>query len=112
MPAKRVEHRSAVGPAWEDHGLVFTTPMGRWLHPNTLAARYKAAVKRAGVPMIRFHDLRHTSATLMLANGEHPKILQERLGHADISMTLDRYSDVTMSMQREAADRLDALVGG
>jgi integrase len=55
-------------------------------------------------------DLPHTSATLMLANGEHPKIVQERLGHSTISMTLDRYSHVTESMQREAAQRLEGLV--
>jgi hypothetical protein len=59
----------------------------------------------AGLPRIRFHDLRHTAATLMLANGEHPKIVQERLGHSDGSMTLNRYSHVTMDMQRDAADR-------
>jgi integrase len=62
------------------------------------------------VPHIRFHDLRHTSATLMLANGEHPKIVQERLGHANIGITLDRYSHVSQDMQREAASRLDALL--
>ncbi|HET9495772.1 MAG TPA: tyrosine-type recombinase/integrase, partial [Chloroflexia bacterium] len=58
------------------------------------------------------HDLRHTSATLMLANGEHPKIVQERLGHSDVSMTLNRYSHVTGDMQRGAADRLDELMSG
>ena len=62
------------------------------------------------MPHIRFHDLRHTSATLMLANGEHPKIVQERLGHANIGITLDRYSHVSQDMQREAASRLDALL--
>jgi integrase len=58
---------------------------------------------------LRFHDLRHTSATLLLAQGVHPKIVQERLGHADISMTLNRYSHVTPDMQRQAADTLDAV---
>ncbi len=61
------------------------------------------------VPRIRFHDLRHTSATLMLANGEHPRIVQERLGHADIAMTM-RYSHVTMGMQCNAAERLNAAL--
>jgi integrase len=82
------------------------------LHPNTLRHRFLHLIKQANVPSIRFHDLRHTSATLMLANGEHPKIVQERLGHANISMTLDRYSHVTENMQRQAADRLDALPEG
>jgi integrase len=77
-----------------------------------LRHRFLHLIKQANVPSIRFHDLRHTSATLMLANGEHPKIVQERLGHANISMTLDRYSHVTENMQRQAADRLDALLEG
>jgi integrase len=62
------------------------------------------------VPAIRFHDLRHTSATLLLAEGVHGKIVQERLGHANIAMTLDLYSHVTADMQRHAADILDAAL--
>lgn len=92
--------------------MVFVTPEGKPLHLNTLTHRYKRLLSQSGLPPIRFHDLRHTSATLMLANGEHPKIAQERLGHSDISITLNLYSHVTMDMQREAADRLDALVTG
>jgi integrase len=80
------------------------------LHPNAVDHRFKRLIKQAGVPEIRFHDLRHTCATLMLANNVHPKIVQERLGHADVSMTLNRYSHVTMDMQRDAADQLDALI--
>jgi integrase len=106
----QLEHRLLMGAAYEDQGYVFTTPVGRPLHPNTVALHFSRLAARAGVPSLRFHDLRHTSATLMLANGEHPKKVQERLGHANISITLDRYSHVTMDMQREAADRLDALL--
>jgi integrase len=62
------------------------------------------------VPAIRFHDLRHTSATLLLAEGVHGKIVQERLGHANIAMTLDLYSHVTADMQRQAADALEATI--
>lgn len=108
---EQVERRLALGTAYSDHGLVFVDELGGPVHPNTLGYRFKRLIEKAGVPMIRFHDLRHTSATLMLANNVHPKIVQERLGHADISMTLNRYSHVTMDMQRDAADRLDALVG-
>lgn len=67
-------------------------------------------MKRAGVPRIRFRDLLHTAATLMLTNGEHSTIVQERPGHADISMILNRYSHVTMAMQMDAAGRLDELI--
>jgi len=64
------------------------------------------------VPRIRLHDLRHTSATLALAGGMHPKVVQERLGHATISQTLDTYSHTTPSLHEEAAARLAALVDG
>jgi integrase len=62
------------------------------------------------VPRIRFHDLRHTNATLLLASGEHPKVMRERLGHASNSEALDRYSHVSGDMQRRAAERFDAIV--
>ena len=58
---------------------------------------------------IRVHELRHTAATLLLSQGEHPKVVQERLGHSTIAVTMDVYSHVTPTMQRNAADRLDAL---
>lgn len=111
---KQHEERLALGlgDAYNVAGLVFIDAMGKPLHPNTLAYQYQKLQRAAGVPVIRFHDLRHTSATLMLANGEHPKIVQERLGHSSVSMTLDRYSHVSMDMQRGAADRLDTLIAG
>ena len=64
----------------------------------------------AGLPDIRFHDLRHTSATLLLAAGVHPKVVQERLGHSQIGITLDTYSHVVPTMQLEAATKLDAMM--
>jgi integrase len=71
---------------------------------------FKPLLKRAKLPAIRFHDLRHTSATLLLSAGVHPKIVQERLGHSQISVTLDTYSHVLPTMQVEAASRLDELL--
>ena len=71
---------------------------------------FKPLLKRAELPDIRFHDLRHTSATLLLAQGVHPKVVQERLGHAQISLTLDTYSHVLPSMQADAANRLDSML--
>jgi integrase len=106
----QLEHRLAVGAFYQDQGYVFTTLDGRPLHINSLVARFDKLTKAAAVPRIRFHDLRHTAATLMLANGEHPKQVQERLGHSSIAITLDRYSHVTENMQRQAADRLEALL--
>lgn len=65
---------------------------------------------RAGAPRIRFHDLRHTAATLLLGRGVHPKIVSEMLGHSTIAITLDTYSHVTPTMQREAAAAMDAVL--
>jgi integrase len=107
---RQLEHRLAVGDVYDDCGYVFANETGSYLHTNTLYRRFHALVTRAGVPAVRFHDLRHTSATLLLAEGVHGKIVQERLGHANIAMTLDLYSHVTADMQRQAADVLEATV--
>lgn len=107
---RQVEYRLAVGPAYEDRELVFTNDTGGPLHPNTLAHRFRTLIAASNVPVIRFHDLRHTCATLLLGQGVHPKVVQERLGHADIAMTMNLYSHVTADMQRNAADMLDAAI--
>jgi integrase len=78
--------------------------------PRAVSAAFERAIERAGVPRIRFHDLRHTCATLRLANGDHPKVVSEMLGHASIQITLDTYSHVLPSLQREAADRFDGVL--
>lgn len=90
---------------------VFTNQSGGPLRrSHFLADEYKPLLKRAGLPLIRFHDLRHTHATLCLLAGENPKVVQERLGHANISITLDTYSHVLPSMKTDAATRFDALI--
>ena len=71
---------------------------------------FKPLLKKAGLPDIRFHDLRHTSATLLLSAGVHPKVVQERLGHSQIRVTLDTYSHVLPTMQREAASKMNDLL--
>lgn len=75
-----------------------------------MTREYKAILKRANLPDRPSHALRHTAATLLLLQRVHPKVVQERLGHATISMTLDTYSAYIPSMGREAADQLDALL--
>ncbi len=108
------EQRLLLGAEWEQReeyrSLVFTTEFGRPLGTSTLTRNYKELLKKAGLPERRFHDLRHTAATLMLLNGEHPKVVQTRLGHSTIQMTIDLYSHAMPSMDREAADRLDTLL--
>lgn len=71
---------------------------------------FHRVLTRAGLPQIRFHDLRHSCATLLLSMGIHPKIVQERLGHSQIAVTLDTYSYVLPSLQEEASHRLDTLL--
>jgi integrase len=93
-------------------GLIFTRWDGSPLDPDTVTTAFRTAARTAGLPRIRLHDLRHTAATLMLRSGEHPKVVQERLGHASVAVTLDLYSHAVPSMGIEAADRLAALVDG
>ena len=79
--------------------------------PVDAPSAWRGLVRRAGLPHIRFHDLRHAHATLMLLKGVHPKVVSERLGHASIGITLDTYSHVLPSMQTEAAAAVDELFG-
>jgi integrase len=110
--AQQNERRLQWGDSWQDTDLLFDRGDGSPMQPAYLNKRFLLLAARLGLPRIRLHDLRHTSATLALADGVHPKILQERLGHSNVSMTLNRYSHVSMSMQRDAADRLDRALGG
>jgi integrase len=102
------EMRCVAGDAWEDHDYVFCTPLGTHLNPgHGVLVQLKMLLKKAGLPDVRFHDLRHSAATLLLNKGVHPKVVQEILGHSEISMTMDIYSHVLPTMQREAMDRLN-----
>ncbi len=111
-PAQAAE-RLRMGAAWEDLDLVFSNECGRPVEGSNLLRRsFFPLLKRAGAPRVRFHDLRHTAATLMLGQSIHPKVVAEMLGHSQISTTLDLYSHVTPTMQRQATDALDAVLGG
>lgn len=105
---RQADERSKMGDLWQDAHLVFTSVTGTPLDIGNLTNRsFRPLLKRAGLPRIRFHDLRHTFATLFLSNGTHPKIVQEMLGHANISMTMDAYSHVLPNMQGEAVDKVE-----
>ena len=95
---------------WEDHDLVFASGFGRPLDGNNLRTRsFARLLKRAGLPAMRFHTLRHSAATLLMAEGVNIKVASEMLGHADITTTLRIYSHVLPSMQEQAADAMDRL---
>ena len=93
-----------------DNDLVFSHYDGSPLLPNSVTHAWIKLVRRCGLKGIRFHDARHTHASLMLKQGIHPKIVQERLGHASIQITLDTYSHVAPGLQQAAANRFDDIV--
>ncbi len=106
----QLEQRLQAGPAWEDHGLVFTTARGRPLDGNNMRTRsFARLLARAGLSPMRFHNLRHSAATLLMAEGVPVKVASEMLGHADVSTTLRIYSHVLPDMQGAAAEAMDRL---
>jgi integrase len=102
--------RSSCSSSEDGQRLLFATTQGSPVHPACFSYAFKRAVAKSGLPPIRFHDLRHTHATMALRAGVHPKIVSERLGHSTVSMTLDVYSHAVPSMQREAAEVITALI--
>jgi integrase len=95
---RQLEDIEALGDDYQDQGLIFPGEKGQPMRPWTLTGKLERSLKHVGLPHIRFHDLRHTCATLLLSKGVHPKFVQELLGHATISITLDRYSHVIPAM--------------
>jgi integrase len=88
-----------LGDVYRDHGLVFTSGVGTLINPTNLRRRsFAPLLERAGLPQIRFHNLRHTCATLLLSRNVHPKYVQELLGHATVAITLDTYSHMIPGM--------------
>ena len=91
---------------------VFTTINGGRVDATTLAYHYQRLLKKAGLPHFRFHDLRHSCASILLAKGVPPKVIQEMLGHSQISTTMNVYAHVMPNLRQEAADAMDAMFGG
>ncbi|WCK54760.1 site-specific integrase [Aneurinibacillus sp. Ricciae_BoGa-3] len=100
----------AFGDIYQDYGLVFTQGNGKYIQPSELTKAFKKMVNEARVTKVRFHDLRHTHATLLLQQNIHAKVVSERLGHSTIGITLDTYSHVLPNMQKEAAQKFDFLL--
>lgn len=107
----QVEERIGLASLWEEYGLVFATRTGTPINPSNLRKRsFKRLLKKVGLPPVRFHDLRHTAATLLLMEGVHPKYVQELLGHANVSITLDTYSHVLPGMGNHTAPAIEAAL--
>ena len=106
---KQKLERAMLGTPLSDDDLVFSYPDGNPLLPDTVTYVWIKLVRRAGLKPIRLHDARHSHASLMLKQGVHPKIVQERLGHSSIQITLDTYSHVAPGLQQAAAEGFDKL---
>lgn len=110
--AEQQAERILLGNPVKDGDLVFAHPDGSPLDPGTVTHTFTKVIAEAGLHRLRFHDLRHTHATLMLKAGVHPKIVQERLGHGSIAVTLDIYSHVVSGLQEVAAQRFEGTLDG
>ncbi len=108
--AQQAEEKLALGPAYQDHGLVFCLAHGGPIDPRNLSLYFSQVLERAGLPAMRLHDARHTFATLMLELGESPKTVQTMLGHSRVAITLDIYSHVSLELEKKAAAKLDAAL--
>jgi integrase len=107
----QASERLKLEPAWDDRDLVFPNSVGKPMDGIHLLQRnFYPLLEKAGLPRMRFHDLRHTAATLLLGRGINPKIVSEMLGHSQINITLGLYSHVTPHMQQQAADAMDAAL--
>lgn len=103
---RQIEERLAMGPEWSDHNLVFPSEVGTPLNPTNLWRHFKSVLQRAGLPNMRFHDLRHSCASFLVAQGVHPRVAMQILGHSKISTTMDIYAHVSDDDQRSAVDKV------
>lgn len=107
--ARQAMERLAAGERWVDLDLVFPSQRGTLADGPNVTHRFHKLLKRAELPSMRFHDLRHACASLLLVQGVHPRVVMETLGHSQISLTMNTYSHVLPALQREAADRMEAI---
>ena len=109
--SRQNQERLAAGPLWQNNDLVFPTFTGTTTSgTNLLGRHFKSLLKKANLPSMRFHDLRHTCATILLMAGKHPKFVQELLSHASISITLDTYGHVIEGMDGGLVNAMDEVL--
>ena len=106
----QLEERLRAGGAWNAGDWIFTNQLGEPVNPEWVGKRFRKLTAGDELPTITMRQLRHSHATALLRAGVHPKVVQERLGHASIGVTLDIYSSVLPTMQREAVERLVSLI--
>jgi len=110
---RQLEERLVAGSGWMENGLVFPSRRGTPLEPRSAVLDFKNVLVTAKLPStIRFHDLRHSAASLLLAQGIQLRAIMEPLGHSTIALTANTYSHVMPSMMQEMADKMDAILEG
>ena len=110
--SRQLEEMERIGSLYQPGGLIFATEAGTIINPSNLRNRsFKPLLRRAGLRQVRFHDLRHTCATLLLSKNINPKVVSEMLGHASVRITLDTYSHLMPDMQETAANALQEALG-
>lgn len=107
---RQLESRLLAGSQWQESGFVFTSSVGTPMEPRNVTRQFKALLQQAELPNVRIHDLRHSCATLLLAQGVNPRVVMETLGHSQVSLTLNTYSHVLPVLQQDAASKMDALL--
>lgn len=109
---RQIEERLRAGERWQDAGYVFTNPYGRPISGPSLLNLFKHLLAKTGLPDMRFHDLRHTAASLYLAQGVPPRMMMETLGHSNISTTLSIYAKILPSLRQEMTDAMERILKG
>jgi integrase len=107
---RQQEEKAAAGDRWVENGLVFTRPSGKPIDPTRVSKDFHKHLDRAGLSQRRFHDLRHSCATLLLVQGVSPRVVMDVLGHSQIGLTMNTYTHVIPELRRQAADRIDDLL--
>ncbi|MBT5049007.1 MAG: site-specific integrase [Rhodospirillaceae bacterium] len=110
--ARQLQERLLAGSRWQECGLVFTSTIGTPFDPRNVNRHFSRTLKQVSLPHQRFHDLRHGCATLLLAQGVHPRVVMDILGHSQISLTMDTYSHVIPELQQRAASEMDSILTG
>ena len=108
---RQLAERLWAGSRWQESGYVYTTSIGTPMIGSDVTRHFQALLRTAGLQAMRFHDLRHGAASLLLAQGVHPRVVMEMLGHSTITLTMNVYSHVIPDLQREAATKMEAVLG-
>ncbi|MEN6371432.1 MAG: site-specific integrase [Armatimonadota bacterium] len=109
--SKQAENKLLLGAEYEDNDLVCCQPDGKMIIPDILSNVFEAHINRMKITQVRFHDLRHTYVSLLIAQGEHMKVISELLGHSSISITMDRYGHLLPTLADAVAERFDEALG-